>query len=97
MKYNFEKNTQSNQKRFYFVAEILRRRIPERVLDIGCGDGVGSSLLMGWRFAAESDVYHDLDLEAVDIYDSVPQNEAPVTIATLSSNLIVIVFSKIFF
>ena len=62
--------------------DILKSYVSPPFLDIGCGDGVGSSLLMGWRFAAEFDVYHDLDLEAVDIYDSVPQNEAPVTITT---------------
>ncbi len=55
------------------VQEMLDQVWATPFLDIGCGNGVSTSLLLGWQFSDEVDVYYDLDLEAVDIYDALPQ------------------------
>lgn len=47
--------------------------MPAPFVDVGCGDGIHTSLLHGWRFAAEFDAYGNLDLDARDIFDAAPE------------------------
>ena len=59
------------------VQKMFSRVFEPPFLDIGCGDGVNTSFLLGWNFAGDFDVYQQLDLHADDIYDAVPHR--PIT------------------
>lgn len=52
------------------VAALIEEHKDEKFLDLGCGNGVNSSILAGWRFSPSFDVFEDLDLDADDIYDN---------------------------
>jgi len=52
------------------VSTLLLQNQNDPFLDIGCGNGVNTSLIAGWRFMPDFDVFSDLDLESSDIYDS---------------------------
>jgi SAM-dependent methyltransferase len=62
------------------VAPLLKMA-SEPFLDIGCGNGVHTSLLRGWRFTDDFDVFLDTDLSAADIYNAMPRSAQPVGIA----------------
>ena len=85
MKYNFEKNTQSNQKRFYFVAEILRRRIPERVLDIGCGTGEELTIPLASEFPNIKFFAEDSDQKTIEYASEVHSAIKNITFLTNES------------
>ena len=53
---------------------------PSNLLDLGCGNGINSSILAGWRFKPSFDVFEDLDLDGDDIYDSLLQDKSKVRI-----------------
>jgi SAM-dependent methyltransferase len=38
-------------------------------LDLGCGDGIHSAIIAGWRFDGTFDAFQSLALSALDIYD----------------------------
>jgi SAM-dependent methyltransferase len=56
------------------VSPILLQHENDPILDIGCGNGVNTSLIAGWRFPPDFDVFSDLGLDLDDIYDN-PLNE----------------------
>jgi len=41
-------------------------------MDLGCGDGIMTSLLRGWRFGSEFDAYSGLQIKAKDLFNSPP-------------------------
>ena len=41
-------------------------------VDIGCGDGIHTSILNGWKFRHEFDAFGNIDLESRDIFDAKP-------------------------
>jgi SAM-dependent methyltransferase len=53
----------------------LLAEAPQPFLDLGCGDGIHTSLLHGWRFEPDFDAYRDLDLAARDIFAAPPRPE----------------------
>jgi SAM-dependent methyltransferase len=53
-------------------------------LDLGCGDGINSSLLRGWRFGFDFDAYSGLNLEQKDIFNSPADLSRPVQIDRLA-------------
>jgi SAM-dependent methyltransferase len=62
------------------LSTLFKAMNVEPLLDIGCGNGVHTSLLNGWRFAGDFDVFQELDLQAADIYSSPPRDATPPTI-----------------
>ena len=56
------------------VSPLLFQYENDPILDIGCGNGVNTSLIAGWRFSPDFDVFSDLGLDLDDIYDN-PLNE----------------------
>lgn len=63
------------------VAPLIERFADGPLVDIGCGNGVHTSLLAGWRFDPAFDVFADVDLSATDIYNVMPRESRPVPIA----------------
>mgnify|MGYP006077379621 CR=1 FL=1 len=62
------------------VAPIIAEHKNDKLLDLGCGNGINSSILAGWRFKPSFDVFEDLDLDGDDIYDSLKQDTSEVEI-----------------
>lgn len=62
------------------VAPIIAEHKNDKFLDLGCGNGINSSILAGWRFKPSFDVFEDLDLDGDDIYDSLLQDKSKVRI-----------------
>lgn len=54
------------------LAPLLASRPVPGFCDLGCGDGIHTSLLFGWRFAEEFDAFQALNLEAADVFDAPP-------------------------
>ncbi|MDC0239189.1 class I SAM-dependent methyltransferase [Candidatus Thioglobus sp.] len=52
------------------VSPLLSQYENEIILDIGCGNGVNTSLIAGWRFPPDFDVFSNLGLDLDDIYDN---------------------------
>ena len=49
-------------------------------IDLGCGDGIHTSIINGWDFIDEFDAFGNLDITGKDVFDSTPPN--------LNSNII---------
>lgn len=62
------------------LAPLLRAAGPP-VLDVGCGDGIHTSLLFGWRFEDGFDAFQQVDPSKSDIFDAAPAQALAVPIA----------------
>jgi SAM-dependent methyltransferase len=51
------------------------------VLDVGCGDGIHTSLLFRWRFQDAFDAFQQVDSSKSDIFDAAPAQALAVPIA----------------
>jgi len=69
------------------VRKILDKVESEPFLDLGCGNGVNTSLLLGWRFNEPFDVFSDLDLNAADVYDVATKDQKDVSIASAGQKI----------
>jgi SAM-dependent methyltransferase len=69
------------------IAEHWERIYEPPLLDLGCGNGVNMSLIAGWVFGNDFDVYSSLDLGAMDIYDSIPDMSAPAPIKVKGTHI----------
>ena len=52
------------------IQEILKNINNKNFLDLGCGNGVHTSLMNGWEFSSEFDVFEELLINTKDIYNS---------------------------
>lgn len=56
------------------LAPLFQDKLRAPFLDIGCGNGVHTSLVHGWRFADDFDVFQDADVSAADMFNAAPQD-----------------------
>lgn len=64
------------------ISKFRETYLPYPMLDLGCGDGINISILFGYEFGRNFDMFKSVDFSKIDIYDCYRKGELGVEIIT---------------